>query len=32
MHVKKDVDTIWNDETKEKFESGTHCHACEKRC
>ena len=26
MHVKKDVDMIWNDEAKEKFESGTHCH------
>ena len=26
----KDVDMIWNDEAKEKFESATHCHVCGK--
>ena len=28
--IEKDVDMIWNDEAKEKFESATHCHACKK--
>ena len=26
--IEKDVDIIWNDEAKEKFESATHCHVC----
>ena len=28
--IEKDVDMIWNDEAKEKFESATHCHVCKK--
>ena len=26
--IEKDVDMIWNDETKEKIKSATHCHVC----
>ena len=26
--IEKDVDMIWNDKAKEKFESATHCHVC----
>ena len=29
--IEKDVDMIWYDEVKEKFESATHCHACKKQ-
>ena len=28
--IERDVDMIWSDEAKEKFESATHCHACPK--
>ena len=28
--IGKDIDMIWNDEVKEKFESATHCHVCKK--
>ena len=28
--IEQDVNMIWNDEAKEKFESTTHCHICEK--
>ena len=28
--IEIDVDMIWNDEAKEKFESATHCHVCGK--
>ena len=28
--IEKDVDMIWNDEGKEKFESATHCRVCKK--
>ena len=29
--IEKDVDMIWNDGAKEKFESATHCHLCKKQ-
>ena len=28
--IEQDVNMIWNDEAKEKFESATHCHIYEK--
>ena len=28
--IEKDVDMIWNDEAKRKFETDTHCHICKK--
>ena len=28
--IEKDVDMIWDDEAKERFQSATHCHICEK--
>ena len=29
--IEKDVDMVWNDEAKEKFESATHCHICKEK-
>ena len=29
--IEKNVDMIWNDEAKEKFESATHCHVFKKK-
>ena len=28
--IEKDVDMIWDDGSKEKFESATYCHVCKK--
>ena len=28
--IEKDADMIWDDEDKEKYESATHCHVCNK--